>query len=98
MSFVRTCLSSINFGRRVHLAVEIDQDIRPLPGRQHIAELLNRPHERPRAVALAPGLRDLRDPLFLGEAGGVLLMLLVEGEGFLPAVAAGVVDHAFGEE
>ena len=98
MSFVRTCLVVNQFRQGVHLAIEIDEDIRPLAGRQHVAELLERPHERPRAVAPAPGLRHLRDPFFLGEAGGFLLMLLIEGEGFLAAVTAGIVGHAFGQE
>ena len=86
------------FGQRVHLAVEIDQHVGPLAGRQHVAEFLQRPDEGPRAVAAAPGVRHLPDPLFLGEAGRVLLVLLIEREAFLlAALAAGIRDHAVGK-
>jgi len=81
----------------IHLAVKVDKDIRPFAGRQHVAELLECPHEGPRAVALPPGLRHLRDPLLLAEARGLLLVLLVKGERLLAAVAAGVSEHAFGQ-
>ena len=48
------------FGERVHLAVEIDQHVGPLAGRQHVAEFLQRPDKGARAVAAAPGVRHLR--------------------------------------
>ena len=47
------------FGERVHLAVEIDQDVGPLAGRQHVAEFLQRPDKGARAVAAPPGVRHL---------------------------------------
>ena len=83
------------FGEGVHLAVEIDQNVGPLAGRQHVAEILQRLDEGARIVAAPPGLGDLADALFLGEAGRVLLMLLIEREAsLLPALAAGILGHA----
>ena len=86
------------FGKRVHFAVEIDQHVGPFAGRQHVTEFLQRPDEGPRAVAAAPGVGHLPDPFLLGQAGRVLLVLLIEGEAFLlAALPAGIRYHAAGK-
>jgi len=64
--------------QRIHVAVEIDEDMGPLGSGEHIAHFLNCTDEGARAVAAFPGGGDRRHAIFLGDAGIALLLHLVE--------------------
>ena len=77
-SLIADLLVVDQLGQAVHVAVAIDQHVRPLAGGEDVAHLLQRADEGARRIAAVPRRRHLRLVLRHRYAAVVLLLLLVE--------------------